>query len=307
MFKQVTYDRLLAIANTEKPYRHTSRSKKPKGSYPVIPDLRHHTHKYFAQNKDGSFTIYYHGGEIAHVHKGNIIEMACDSYWQGERMYMTALQENPFGTYRQGYWYEGQIVTNDESKGGLMYANILDAEGKYVVFRPLLKGWKYNMMTDEPLIPYDTVTKVVKRSESAKLRKKIDEGMKLVSAMWKSVDSGRNAMTTMIAEILDTVERPSNRNKEGFYLGTQERNKVFGLWRKKLMDDGEWEILASEKYQQSSWEYSSLTMAETIDKIKVRMKEDAWMYLPDMTTEKITPCETLYIPSSRNIFRQRGE
>jgi hypothetical protein len=71
------------------------------------------------------------------------------------------------------------------------------------------------------------------------------------------------------------------------------------------MDDGEWEILASEKYQQSSWEYSNLTMADTIDKIKVRMKEDAWMYLPDMTQEKITPCETLHIPSARNIFRQR--
>ena len=73
MFKEVTYDRLLAITNTVKPYRHTSRSKKPKGSYPVIPDLRHHTHKYFAQNKDGSFTIYYYGGEIVHVHKGNIV------------------------------------------------------------------------------------------------------------------------------------------------------------------------------------------------------------------------------------------
>jgi hypothetical protein len=305
MFKEVTYDRLLAITNTEKPYRHTSRSKKPKGSYPVIPDLRHHTHKYFARNKDGSFTIYYYGGEVAHVHKGNIIEMACDSYWQGERMFMTALQEKPFGTYRQGYWNEGQIVTNDESKGGLMYANILDAQGKYVVFRPLLKGWKYNMMTDEPLIPYDTITKVVKRSESAKLRKKIDEGMRLVSAMWKSQDPERNNMMKLCSEVLDKVERPSNRNEDGFYHGTQERNRIFGSWRKKLMDDGEWEILASEKYQQSSWEYSNLTMADTIDKIKVRMKEDAWMYLPDMTQEKITPCETLHIPSARNIFRQR--
>ena len=305
MFKEVTYDRLLAITNTVKPYRHTSRSKKPKGSYPVFPDLRHHTHKYFAQNKDGSFTIYYYGGEIVHVHKGNIVEMACDSYWQGERMFATALQEKPWGTYRQGYWNEGQIVTNDDSKGGLMYANILDAEGKYVVFRPLIKGWKYNMMTDEPLIPYDTVTKVVKRSESNKLRKKIDEGMKLVSAIWKSVDSERNAMTTICNEVLDKIDRPHNRNKDGFYLGTVERQTVFRAWRKKLFDDGEWEILTCEKYMQSSWEYSSLTMAETIDKIKKRIKEDAWLYLPEMTEEKLTPCETLYIPSARNIFRQR--
>jgi hypothetical protein len=186
-----------------------------------------------------------------------------------------------------------------------MYANILDAEGKYVVFRPLIKGWKYNMMTDEPLIPYDVVTKVVKRSESAKLRKRIDEGMRMVSALWKSQDPERTNMMSLCDEVLKNVERPSNRNKDGFYHGTQTRNKLFGAWRKKLMDDGEWEILASEKYQSNSWEFGRLNMAETIEKIKVRMKEDAWMYLDGMTQEKITPCETLYIPSARNIFRQR--
>ena len=112
-------------------------------------------------------------------------------------------------------------------------------------------------------------------------------------------------MTKMCHEVLDKIDRPHNRNKDGFYLGTVERHTMFSAWRKKLFDDGEWEILTCEKYMQSSWEYSSFTIAETLDDIKKRLKEDAWLYLPYMTEEKITPCETLYIPSARNIFRQR--
>lgn len=296
MFEYATYDKLLTITKQEKPYRRTNH-------YPVFPDLRRQSHKRFYADKDGAFIVQYQKRDLIKVHKGNIVEFIQDKYWQGERYYLTSLCENGRGWYRQGYWSNGQLICNDEKRGGNVWVNVLDAEGHYMQMRPIRREIKYNMITNEPLVAYDIISPRVDRTKNVGITKKLNETFKLIETYFKAWGDKINDAT---AELV-------NEAKEK-YDGVGSNGVFWSIDNLKLMyDNGEMDLMTAVIYDRSYRWYAynsgggaNGNIEDILSHIKKEIKEYIWQW-EYAYKESITPMEMVYIPTNDRLqVRLRG-
>lgn len=295
MFEHVTYDRLLEITKQEKPYRNTN-------DYPVFPNLRQQSHKRFYADKDGVFIVEYQKRDLLKIHKGNIVEFTQDNYWQGERYYLTTLCKNGYGSYRQGYWHNGQLVCNDEKRGGNIWVNILDAEGRYMQMRPIRPEIKYNMITNEPLVAYDIISPKVNAKQNKLITEKLNESYKLIETYFKAWGTQEK-----IREATEELEQESKEKYGG--AGSTGLSWSYDNMKKMYMDgklDYITAIIYNKNYVWRHTRYSDTSLSEVLSNIKRIIKEYIWdwEYAYD---EHVTPMEMVYIPTNERLkVRLRG-
>jgi len=287
MFEHVTYDKLLEITKQEKPYRNTNH-------YPVFPHLRRQSHKRFYADKDGAFIVEYQKRDLLKIHKGNIVEFIQDNYWQGERYYLTSLCENGNGWYRQGYWHNGQLVCNDEKRGGNIWVNVLDAVGHYMQMRPIRREIKYNMMTNEPLVAYDIISPRVDRTKNIDITDKLNSVFKQVETFWRASGDKFHELVQELAK--ECKAKYGDHSWRNAYETIYEKGEIDLLSA----------IILDTEYAWWVWQ-DGKNVEGAIKGVKQKLKEMIWGW-EQAYNEHVTPMEMAYIPTNDRLkVRLRGE
>jgi len=297
MFEHVTFDKLKDITKKVKPYRGSN------NHYPVFPHYRHQSYKRFfahgklydlADNNKEAFIIEYQGRPLIVVNEDNVVEFLQDHYYQGDRMFLTQLCDNPSGYYRQGWWHEGQLVCNDERRGGNVWVNVLDAKGHYAQFRPIHPKIRYNMLTNEPLVAYDIISPRVDRTKNIDITDKLNSVFKQVETFWRaSGDKFHESVQELVKEGKAKYGDHSWRNA---YETMYERGEIDLLSA----------IILDTEYSYWVW-HDSKNVEGAIKGVKQKLKEMIWEW-EQAYNESITPCELAYIPTNDRLqVRMRGE
>jgi len=188
MFNNLTYEKLTAITEKEKHYRHKKGHKTK--CYPW--DKRQLNNKYFTRPEgvDSYYDIYYenwnsHEPKIR-IHKGNIVECVADYMDSGDIIVFSKLHEQ--GSFRGGWWSNGYQLTNMESRGGLCIAKITNRDKREYDIYPFRKGMKFDMFSDIPITKYDVYARQVDRKKSLKSYKEHENDFTVLETTFKGID-----------------------------------------------------------------------------------------------------------------------
>jgi hypothetical protein len=286
MFNDITYDKLTAITEKEKPYRGRAQEE-----YPY--DVRSHGSKYFTIGKD-YYDIHYDKTPLLRIHKGNIVEYIHDNFlYQGQITILNKFHEQ--GSFRQGWWSNGYQLTQMQSRGGLCIAKITNRNKREYDIYPFRKGMKFDMYSDIPITKYDVYARQVDRKKSFKSYKEHENDFTILDTTFKGIDDPKLAMNFCSQVLKD--------NPLGDY--ADNHDAWVTLARAKSQIDG---LICSARTDIKYWHSYRWDRPESIiDMIGKSYKDYLNEHYNNFKVAEY-PCEKKYFPTNKLLkIQMRGE
>jgi len=285
MLEHITHDKLAVIEITENPYR--GRDKK---EYPYWD--RHHGHKYFRprinENGEQEYDVYYYGIKLVTVHPNNIVEFGNPiDYRQGETTILKSLNATQGDNGNWG-WNNGSKFCEQSGRGGYVYIKVLDAEAKYYTVRPIRRGMKFDMISDEPIVPYDLTLKKLIRKKAQKIKSEHIHVRQLLHSWVNALES--KEITEQITEIREEQRSAPNEwaYLDALYESSMHINAVIVS-----------ATLGNALHYFSPWQIDSWGKEKFVDKLMDSYHE--YLYERNVGTynKKVVPSELGYYPTSK--------
>ena len=227
MFNDITYDKLTAITEKEKHYRH--KIGHTTKCYPW--SKRQHNNKYFTRPEevDSYYDIHYvdPNKPILRIHKGNIVECLTDYMRQGDIQILSNLHDA--GSFRGGWWCNGYQLTNMESRGGLCIAKITNRDKREYDIYPFRKGMKFDMYSDIPITKYDVYARQVDRKKSLKSYKEHKNDFTILDTTFKGIDDPKLAMNFCEQVLKDNPLGDYADNHDAWVTLARAKSQIDGL------------------------------------------------------------------------------
>ena len=296
MLEKITHDKLTEIVKYEKPYRGRKETGKD-GKTIEIKEYpywyREHGYKYFRPytNEEGtiSYKVMYYANHLVTVHPNNIVEFGNPaSYYQGDTIILKSLNAT-YGENGQWGWTNGSKFREQKDRGGYVYIKVLDAEAKYYTVRPIRMGMKFDMISDEPIVPYDLTLKKLVRKKAQKIKSDHIHVRQLLHSWVNALDD--KEISEQIKEIKEEQRGAPN---EWAYLDALYES---GMHINAVVVSATLGNIAH--YFDSHWQINSWGKEKLVDRLMDCYYEYLYERNVGTYSKKVIPSELGYYPTSK--------